>query len=101
MVAALSVSALNVSAAQAEDPTLQITNSGKIGITMLEINRDGRYWLEIAGTTLDPGAVGSLPWLSNSGPDCTPQVRALYEDGTVSEPVTINVCKDDQVTFGK
>ena len=100
MVTALSVSALNVSVARA-DPSLQITNTGKIGILVVEINRDGEYWLELSGTNLDPGDVWSAPWLSNSGPSCTAQVRAFYEDRTTSKPVTINVCEEDQVEFGK
>ena len=100
IVAALSVSALNVSAAQA-NPSLQVKNSGTIGIRILEINRDGQYWLELSGSDLAPGETLTQEWLNDSETKCTAQVHAFYEDRTTSEPVTVNVCEDDHIEFAR
>lgn len=101
LVAAFSVSVLNVSVAQAGD-TYYVTNNAKVPILYMEKafeNASGPVedwqWQKIPGSDIEPGETKEGPIINaGSGTGCKHEMRAIYEDGP-SEPVKVDFCQDD------
>jgi hypothetical protein len=100
LVAAVSISIVNVPLAKASGWTFKVSNSGKLTIVRIEAAPVGTSdWGEFTDSDLNPGQTVTLEWApSTDSSDCSWQLRAVYADGP-SEPETFDFCEKTDLEF--
>jgi hypothetical protein len=83
--------------ASAEEYKFKVHNNTKSVIKKILVSQDGKeYGFFDIGSGIKPGATVTLVWdQSTNGEDCEQYVKAVYSDGSESEPATFDFCESD------
>lgn len=92
----LSLSAFNAQAEESEY-SFKIHNMTKSVIKQLLVSEDGKEWGNFdIGKGVSPGTSGTMVWdASTDNEDCKQHVKAVYADGSESEPAIFDFCEKD------
>jgi hypothetical protein len=87
-------SALNVAA---EEYSFKVTNKTGSTIKKILVSEDGKkYGYFDIGAGIKPGKTVTLVWDSSTdGESCEQWVKAVYADGSESEPAKFDFCESD------
>lgn len=95
----LTALALVVCASTASAYEFVVSNKTSVKITGIQASEDGKTWgaFDVKGGVA-AGADMNLVWSSETDDSgCEWQVKALYADGSESEPAPFDFCEDDLV----
>ena len=83
--------------ASAEEFKFKVTNSTKSVITKILVSEDGnKYGFFDIGKGIKPGQTVELVWdKSTNNEACKQHVKAVYADGSESEPAMFDFCESD------
>ena len=84
-------------AAFADEYKFKVTNNTKTVITKILVSQDGdKYGFFDIGKGIKPGATVELVWdKSTNNEACKQHVKAVYADGSESEPAMFDFCESD------
>ena len=90
----VSFAAFNVSA---EEYKFKVTNNTDSVIKKILVSEDGEeYGFFNIGAGIKPGQTVTLVWdSSTNGENCEQHVKAVYADGSESEPAMFDFCESD------
>lgn len=85
------------SAFAAEEYQFKVTNSTKVVIKQILVSEDGKtYGFFDIGSGIKAGETVELVWdQSTNGGDCEQFVKAVYADGSESEPARFDFCESE------
>jgi hypothetical protein len=94
---ALLLTTLASVSAYAEEYKFKVTNSTKTVITKILVSQDGdKYGFFDIGKGIKPGQTVELVWdKSTNNEACKQHVKAVYADGSESEPAMFDFCESD------
>ncbi|HEX3067259.1 MAG TPA: hypothetical protein VHX14_01700 [Thermoanaerobaculia bacterium] len=94
---ALLLTSLASVSAYAEEYKFKVTNSTKTVITKILVSEDGeKYGFFDIGKGIKPGQTVELVWdKSTNNEACKQHVKAVYADGSESEPAMFDFCESD------
>ena len=86
-----------VSAFAGEEYKFKVTNNTKTVIKKILVSEDGqKYGFFDIGSGIKPGQTVTLVWdKSTNNEDCKQHVKAVYADGSESEPAMFDFCDSD------
>ena len=90
----VSFAAVTVSA---DEYSFEVTNKTRTTIKKILVSEDGEeYGYFNIGSGIKPGQTVELVWdSSTNGESCEQYVKAVYADGSESEPTTFDFCESD------
>ena len=97
LLLALAFTTLSLASAFADEYEFKVTNNTNTVIAKILVSQDGeRYGFLDIGRGIKPGRTVTLEWSkqTNSG-GCQQYVKAVYADGSESEPTTFDFCDPD------
>lgn len=83
----------------ASEYDFQVNNNTDSTITHLLVSEDGKQWGKFdIGAGIAPGQSAMLVWdQSTNDQDCEQYIKAVFDDGSESEPEMFDFCEDDLV----
>ncbi|MFH1138876.1 MAG: hypothetical protein V1816_22590 [Pseudomonadota bacterium] len=98
-VVSLGLILLLSSLALAEDYSFKVNNNSGSLITRVLVSQDGKEWGNFdIGAGIKDGATVELVWdESTNNEECEQFFKAVFKDGSESEPVKFNFCEEDLV----
>jgi hypothetical protein len=106
-MALIVIGAASIAAAEAETAAkakaggavvLQVTNSRKVGLKELDVTAQGQFLpIKILGA-LGSGKKATAK-VSTAKGDCVFDIRGTYDDGSKTESLGVDVCKDQNVNL--
>lgn len=84
-------------AVSADEYSFEVTNKTRMTIKKILVSEDGEeYGYFNIGSGIKPGQTVQLVWdSSTNGEACEQYVKAVYADGSESEPATFDFCESD------
>ena len=84
-------------AVSADEYSFKVTNNTSTSIKKILVSEDGEeYGFFNIGSGIKPGQTVELVWdSSTNGESCEQYVKAVYADGSESEPATFDFCESD------
>lgn len=81
----------------ADEYSFEVTNKTRTTIKKILVSEDGEeYGYFNIGSGIKPGQTVQLVWdSSTNGESCEQYVKAVYADGSESEPATFDFCESD------
>lgn len=81
----------------ADEYSFEVTNKTRTTIKKILVSEDGEeYGYFNIGAGIKPGQTVELVWdSSTNGESCEQYVKAVYADGSESEPATFDFCESD------
>ena len=99
-VALIAMVGLNIQTAMASGWTFKVSNEGKSKIERVEVSEDGSEWGVFTASELAPGESSTMEWASSTdNSSCEWKLRAVYSDGSMSEPASFDFCKETHLVF--
>jgi hypothetical protein len=97
LLLALTFTTLSLASAFAEEYKFKVTNHTKTLIKKILVSEDGeKYGFFDIGSGIKPGQTVTLVWAkSTNNEDCKQHVKAVYADGSESEPAMFDFCDSD------
>ena len=94
---AVVLGAMSVSAFAAEEYSFKVTNNTKQMIKKILVSEDGKeYGYFDIGKGIKPGQTVELVWdASTNGESCEQYFKAVFADGSESEPAQFDFCEAD------
>lgn len=92
----IACSGMMTTAAYAAEFSFTATNTTKTRITKILVSENKKQWgyFDI-GSGIKPGATENLVWdQSTNSESCKQWVKAVYSDGSESEPAKFDFCED-------
>ena len=74
---------------------VMVTNSRTVALTELDATRTGAYLPNVILRNLAPGK--TAPAKVMTGEDCTFDLRGAYSDGSKTESLGVDLCKDKNI----
>ncbi|MBW4641266.1 MAG: hypothetical protein KME05_24240 [Gloeocapsa sp. UFS-A4-WI-NPMV-4B04] len=98
----VAVITLQVSNALAEY-SFTVENSAETLIEELLVSEDGENWGHFdIGSGIAPGETGKLVWDKNTDDQsCSQFIKAVYADGSYSQPTDFDFCQETDLVFEK
>ncbi len=96
----VAVIALQTSNALAEY-SFTVENSAETSITELLVSEHGDNWGRFdVGTGIAPGETAKLVWDKNTDDQsCSQSIKAVYADGSYSQPASFDFCQETDLVF--
>ena len=96
----VAVITLQVSNALAEY-SFTVENSAETSITELLVSEDGDKWGHFdVGSGIAPGETAKLVWDKNTDDEsCSQSIKAVYADGSYSQPANFDFCQETDLVF--
>lgn len=84
-------------AVSADEYSFEVTNKTRTTIKKILVSEDGEeYGYFNIGAGIKPGQTVQLVWdSSTNGESCEQYVKAVYADGSESEPATFDFCESE------
>jgi hypothetical protein len=81
----------------ADEYTFEVTNKSRIAIKKILVSEDGKeYGYFDIGERIKPGQTVELVWdASTNNEACEQYVKAVYADGSESEPAMFDFCESE------
>ena len=88
--------ALMYGTAKADSYTFKLKNTTESKMVKLLVSEDGKKWAPFdIGKGIKPGESATMEWAaSTEGESCEQQVKAVYDDGSESEPASFDFCQE-------
>jgi hypothetical protein len=96
----LSMIGLSSSAlAEPGEYSFKVENTSKLTVKTVLVSQDGKKYIHFnCGDGIKPGATMKLVWdKSTDNQECKQWMKALYSDGSESEPAKFDFCEADLV----
>ena len=97
LLLALTFTTLSLTSAFAEQYKFKVTNNTQVWIKKILVSENGKkYGFFDIGKGIRPGQTMTLVWdKSTNNEECKQYVKAVYADGTESEPAIFDFCDSD------
>ncbi len=88
-------------AAWAQDFEFTVKNNTRVTITQILVSEDGETWNYFdLGSGIGAGKTDTLVWdNSTNNQACQQWIKAVYADGSESEPGAFNFCEETDLVF--